>query len=83
MAFDVVRRHYQIALLELHELVDTHVFPYVIVVCEDAFAVHCALEYVSIVLNLTVTDGVTYLCRAFCSRCGEFVDGTCSTGHLE
>jgi len=57
MAFDALRRHYQIALLQLHELVDTHVFPYVVVVCEDAFAVYCALEYVSIELNLTVTEG--------------------------
>ena len=54
---DVMRRYYQIALLQLHELIDAHVFPYVVVVCEDAFAVYCALEYVSIKLNLAVTEG--------------------------
>ena len=50
-------RSYQIALLQLHELVDAHVFSYIVVVCEYAFAVYCALEYVSIELNLTVTEG--------------------------
>lgn len=54
---DVMRRSYQVTLLQLHELIDAHVFPYVVVVCEDAFAVYCALEYVSIELNLAVTEG--------------------------
>ena len=54
---DVMGRSYQIALLQLHELIDAHVFPYIVVVCEDAFAIHCALAYVSIELNLTVTEG--------------------------
>jgi hypothetical protein len=44
---------YQITLLQLHKLIDAHVFSYVVVVCKYAFAVYRALHYVRAVSSVT------------------------------
>ena len=72
----------QVAILERHKLLCTHVFGDVLVVRCDAFAIDRSLmRYMSNRKGATQKD--SHLCRASCRRSSEFLDWSCPGRHIE
>lgn len=81
MRYLLLWKNYQVAVLQLHELLCTHVLVHVVVVGKYALAIHDALRDISIFFLNFCPSAITYLSRALTHSRSHFVDWSCTSWH--